>query len=378
MQLNKKTVRSVFLIILFAALCYAVITNFGFVWHCIGSVFSVTFPIYLGFFLAFIINLPMRQFEKLFSRGKGKFIKAIKRPVSLLLSIASVVAVLVLIIELIIPELLSAVAVLIDYVPKALNALYKWFDGHDIPYDEIKKYITSLNINWADLGKQALGFATGAAQDILNVSVSFIVTLVGGIINVFISFIIAIYVVLSKEKLKSQLNKLIHAYLPQKAADYTVHVINVTKTTFAKYVVGQCTEALILGSLMTIGMMILQLPYAPMIGAMISVLALIPIVGIAIAVTLGTFMILMVNPIQAIVFLIFYMCLQQIEGNLIYPRVVGASIGLDPLWVLSAILVGGGLFGVVGLFFAVPTVSVVFKLVKEDTNRRLTNKNIQI
>lgn len=374
MKIDKYSFKYLLALVSFAIVLTTIMMNFSTFWNFLLSVFSVLMPLIIGFFMAFIINLPMRQFERLFSRAKKKWILALKRPISFFLSVISILAILTIVVSLIVPEIAKAVVVLVEYIPKAIDISVNWLKENNHPFLMISDYLSSLKIDWVKIAQQALGVATGTLTDLFSASVGLVTSFVGGLINFGIGFIISIYILFSKEKLKLQVKKLIYAYTPKKFSSYLLHILYISKNTFAKYIVGQCTEAAILGTLCVLGMTVLGLPYALMIGAMIGVLALIPIVGLCIAVALGTFMIIMVNPMQAIIFLVFYCILQQIEGNLIYPKVVGSSIGLEPIWVLTAIIAGGGLFGIIGLIFAVPTASVVITLIKESANNRLSNK----
>ena len=215
---------------------------------------------------------------------------------------------------------------------------------------------------------------TTGAGNILGGTVHVVTGIAGGTTNTIIAFIFALYILLGKEKFKHQLIVLGQAFLPQRMCGALAHVGKVAARTFAKFVSGQCIEACILGTLCWLGMLLFRFPYAPMVGALVGISALVPIVGALVGTVVGAFMIMMVDPILAVWFVVFLLVLQQIEGNVIYPRVVGSSVGLPPVWVLAAVTLGGSLYGIAGMLFGVPTASVAYTLVKEAAARRLAAK----
>lgn len=378
MNMNKKTFQYILFLITFAIVLAVALYNFSYILGALETVLNVIFPVLLGFFFAFVLNLPMRRFEKLFSKSKRKFIQKIKRPLSLILSILCVFLVLTGLVVVVIPKFIEAIGVLADYIPKVFNDSVDWFKQYDYPIEQIQEFINSIELNWESIGKEAWNAVSSGFAGVFTAAVTFVAALFNGIINVAMAFIIAIYILFAKEKFKRQFKMVTRAVFAQKVYNKIIYVLQLCNRTFSKYFVGQVTDAAILGVLCLIGMLILQIPYASMISAMIGILALIPIIGLVIAVALGAFMILMVNPIQAVIFLVFYFVLQQIEGNFIYPRVVGSSVGIAPIWVLIAVMVGGGLFGLPGLVFAVPTTSVIYTLIREGTKNKLKRKNIII
>lgn len=376
MKFTKSNIKYILLIITFTVVLSAALFNFSVVNSVFKKIFNVFFPILLGFFFAFILNLPMRNIEKLFSKSKNKVILKIKRPVSLVLSIICIFAVLIGLIIVVIPNFVKAIGVLIDYIPKAFNSSVEWFKNSNYPIDQIEKYIKTIEINWEEIGKQTLKMLSSGASGALAATFSFIVAVFDGIVNVTIGFMISLYLLLSKEKFVRQFKMVNRAVFSEKWYKKIMKVFNLANKTFAKYFVGQVADASILGLMCLVGMLLLRIPYASLVSAMIGVLALIPIVGLFIAVILGTFMILMVSPVKALIFLLFYFVLQQIEGNFVYPKVIGSSVGIAPVWVLIAVIIGGGLFGIPGLIFAVPIMSVIYTLVKDKTNERLKIKEV--
>ncbi|MEG2930624.1 MAG: AI-2E family transporter, partial [Ruthenibacterium sp.] len=241
-------------------------------------------------------------------------------------------------------------------------------------FPDLNVWLTGLKIDWANIGKELISYVSNGATSLLSGTVQVVSGIVGGVTNAVISFIFALYILLSKESLKAQLTATCRAAFSSKMCEKIFFVAHLTKQSFSKYVTGQCTEACILGTLCWLGMTLLHFPYAPMVGALMGMMALIPMVGAFIGLAVGAFMIMMVNPVQAIWFIVFVLLLQQFEGNVVYPRVVGGSVGLPALWVLAAVTVGGGLWGIVGMLFAVPLCSVLYALVRLAVRERLVAK----
>ena len=322
--------------------------------------------------MAFVLNIPMRFFERhLLKNPKNKRAAALRRPLCILLSLLAIIVILTAVFALVVPELLSAFAVLGEAIPEFLTAAQKWaLEGAD-RFPQAEQWLASLQIDWNETGKKLLSYVTEGAGNLLGGTVSVLSGIVGGVFNAIMAFIFALYILLGKEKLKSQTARVCVAFLPRKWADSLFFVANMASRTFAKFVSGQCTEACILGTLCWLGMSLLRLPYAPMIGALVGITALLPIVGAWVGLIVGAFMIGMESLTQALIFVIFLLVLQQVEGNLIYPRVVGSSVGLPPIWVLAAVTVGGSLWGIAGMLFAVPVCSILHALLRLGVHRRL-------
>ncbi|MEG0806464.1 MAG: AI-2E family transporter [Lachnospiraceae bacterium] len=372
MELNKKNILKLSCIIGGAiAFCWA-LQNPAMLLSAIGQVFSLFFPFVLGLCIAFVLNLPMGFLERhLFVTGNNKVLKKLKRPLCLLLSLAFVFGILTLVICLVVPELINTAKILANAVPAFLDKVQVWAMKHSDLFPQIETYLTGLDLNWGEISKSAVSFLTSGATSILGGTVNFVTALVGGITNLILGFIFALYILLDKQGLERRTKLVFTAVFPEKIYTKIFFVTNLTKHTFSKFVTGQCVEACILGSLCWIGMLIFRFPYAPMIGVLVGMTALIPIVGALIGTVVGAFMIMMIHPIQALWFIVFLLILQQIEGNLIYPRVVGSSVGLPPIWVLAAVTIGGGLSGIIGMLFAVPIASVLYTLVKIGVKHRL-------
>jgi predicted PurR-regulated permease PerM len=335
----------------------------------IGNILS---PFILGGCLAFILNIPMSFFEKKLSKiktRKGKKIKNRKvlRIMSILFAILVILFVLIFIITLIVPELINIGKMLIDNIPFYAEEISRLIEQYGEKIPDINNMIQEANIDIEGIKDQIINQISG----LLTSSISIIGNIVSAIVNFFIGIVFAIYLLMDKEKLQNQAKKILYAYLRKERADKIVKIGSVSNSTFRSFFTVQCLEATILGILCMIGMLILKIPYAVSIGILVGVTALVPIVGAFIGVLIGAILILSVNPIKVITFIVFFLILQQVEGNLIYPRVVGNSVGLPGMWVLVAVTVGGSLGGILGMLIGVPIASIVYTLLKEDVNLKL-------
>ncbi|MBQ2811609.1 MAG: AI-2E family transporter [Clostridia bacterium] len=335
----------------------------------IGKCFTAAAPVFTGFVMAYIINILMSFYERhFFPNSKKKSVAKSRRPVSLTGAILTVIGVIALVIVLIAPQLVNCIEMLVNQLPGAIEKLIAKLNGLSFVSDEL---IASLaSIDWKSrIGDIAQTLFSGVG-DVMNVAVSAVSSIFTGIMAFVIGFIVALYLLMDKDKLGGQCKRVMNSWVPGRFLEKVMHVVCVADDCFRRFIVGQCTEAVILGSLCMVGMLILRLPYAPMVGALIAFTALIPIVGGLIDAGVGAFLILMVSPVKALIFIIFIIVLQQIEGNLIYPKVVGSSMGLPALWVLAAVTVGGGVLGIGGMLIGVPMAAVVYRLIKESLNEK--------
>ncbi len=338
-------------------------------WSSAANIFKAAFaavlPLIIGTALAYPLNILMSFFERhLLSKSGNKFILRTRRGFSLILAFITLVSVIALIVALVVPQLTKCIKMLVDEIPGALNYIIAKLDEFDFVPQDI---IAALSkIDWQSKLTSIISTVSSGVGSVMNVVVSTVSTVVSGVTTAVLAVIFAVYVLLSKDKLASQLKTLMKHYLPEKLTEKIYYVTSVADDSFHKFIVAQCTEALILGVLCTIGMFILRLPYAAMIGAVTVVTAFIPVVGALLGGAIGAFLILMESPVKALIFVVFIILLQQIEGDLIYPKVVGNSMGLPSIWVLAAITVGGGMFGVLGMLLSVPAASTVYRLIKND------------
>lgn len=361
----KKTLK----LVIIAIIAYWILNHYQIVLSLLSKLLSVLMPFIIGCMIAFVLNVLMIRIEKQLSKViVNPKLKILKRVLSILGSIALVVGVVAIIIILIIPELVSAIKVIAFSLPEVIDNLQNWTDSHSIYLPQLENLINQIDVE--SLGNELSKFAKTEFSGMLDSTIDILAVIVNGIVNFVLGLVFAIYILMSKETLKDQTKRLINAYLPSKVADNIFEVARLSRTTFSNFIIGQTVEAFILGALCTIGMIILGLPYAPMVGSLVGITAFIPIIGAFIGGAIGAFMIFTVDYMQAFIFIIFLVILQQLEGDLIYPRVVGSTIGLPSIWVLFAVTVGGSLWGITGVLLGVPIVSVIYSLVKIQVKNR--------
>ncbi len=383
MELNRNNVKKIILIITFTVLLFVGIQHFDVVMKTFGRLVGILTPFILGGCIAFILNVPLSLFEnKLFRKGKTKnrFINNIRRPISILLSIILVVGIIFTVTFLIFPELAKTIGDLGGTINKFVPEAQKWVEEKVaellVQYPDIESFVKAVSIDWTNASTTLINVTKGLFNGILGSAFNIIANIISGVTTFFIGFVFAIYILANKEKLSEQGKKLCYSFLPQKRADRIIRVLQLTHRTFSNFLSGQCIEAVILGSMFYVTLSILRFPYALLIGVLISFTALIPIFGAFIGMIIGTFLIFMVSPVQALWFLLIFNVLQQIEGNLIYPHVVGGSVGLPSIWVLFAVTVGGSLMGVIGMLVFIPLTSVFYTLLRENVKIRLFLRRI--
>ena len=376
MDLNKKNMKNIMLLIVFAVLFYVGVQRIESVAAGFSFVVSIVFPFLLGAAMAFILNVPMSFMEKrLFSKTKGKA-KKLKRPICLVLAILFVVAILWIVLLVVIPEVASTVASLSVNIEAALIKLQRWTMDIFEDNKQIEVWIASLQFDWDGIIHTAFGFLKNGAGNVLNSTMTVAKTVINSVMNFCVAFVFACYILLQKEKLAVQIRKILYAFFSKKVVTKVLDIASLSYKTFANFVTGQCCEAVILGTMFFISMSILRFPYALIVGVLIAFTALIPIFGAFIGCFLGTFLILVADPMKAIAFVILFLVLQQVEGNLIYPHVVGGSVGLPSIWVLVAVTVGGSLMGIVGMLVFIPICSVLYALFREMVYKRLKERGI--
>ena len=286
------------------------------------------------------------------------------------------ILVILVLVFLIGPKLIDTITNIVNTVPESVESLRKLLQDTNINWDWVQDYLASIEIDWQSMSNKVLSFFKDSFSSLFTSTFGVVTGVVSTIISTIISFIFAAYILISKEKLSVQLKKLLYAFLPEKIVDKMVEVGKLTHKTFTNFFTYQCIECLILGSMFFVTMVILRIPYALLISVMITIMALIPIFGLCIAFIIASILIVMVNPIKVIVFAILFAVLQQIEGNLIYPRVVGKSIGLPPIWVIFVITLGSKLMGIVGMILFIPLSSVIYTLLRKSVYKRIRNRKI--
>lgn len=382
MKLDKETMKKLRELILFTIIILIALANYPLIFQAIRFVFGIIFPFLLGGAIAFVLNVPMSFFEELIFRNKylkdKKVAKKLARPISLILTIAVVIGVVVLVMFVVIPELgktlLSLGLTIRTFIPEAQRFLEELFTDNP----EIQTWLDNLNLDPERMINSAMTFLQNGAGNVLDSTVSAIGSIVSGVTTFVIAFVFACYILLQKEKLRVQVRKVMYAFLSEKQVEWCLEVSSLTAKSFSNFLTGQCVEAMILGMMFFIAMTIFNMPYAMLVGVLIAFTALIPIFGAFIGCVIGAFLILMVDPLQALGFIIMFLILQQIEGNLIYPKVVGSSVGLPSIWVLAAVTIGGSLMGVVGMLIFIPIVSVVYNLFRASVYKRLRKKHRDI
>ena len=332
---------------------------------------SLVKPLLIGAMLAMILSVPLDFIEKhLFRRKSTPSKEKARRPVAILLSLLLVIGIFAGIAVLVIPELTGAISIVVSSITGAMEQLALLDSSADLSQFPFAQQLSVLDIDWLSLKAQLENWIQSISTMILDSTAHALGGIASSFIDGIVAFVFSIYILANKETLARQISRLARVWLPNRFVDHMGHVCAVSGDVFRQFIVGQTTEAVILGSLCGIGMAILRIPYAPMVGALVGVTALIPYVGAFLATVIGAFMILTVNPFKALVFVIFLLTLQQVEGNLIYPRVVGAKINLPAMWVLAAITVGGNLAGPFGMLLGVPAASAAYALLKEATKKR--------
>ena len=373
MELNRETMKKIMLLVLYTIALLALALRFEVVFDFLGWILRLLFPFLCGAAIAFILNVPMRCIERAIPEKKnGKW----KRPLSLVLAILLVILLLGVVFFLVVPQITDTLLSLKDIVPQFFTGVQAELEKKFAQYPEIVEYINGINvqIDWKDTVEKIVGFVTTGAGTVLSSTLTAAASIASGIASFGIAFIFSIYILLQKENLARQFKKLFYAYFPEKAVNEFIRITRMAEQTFSRFLAGQCMEAVILGTMFFIVLTLFRLPYALLIGVLIAFTALIPVFGAFIGCAVGIFLTLMVSPIQALWFTIIFFVLQQIEGNLIYPHVVGNSVGLPSIWVLAAVSIGGSMLGIAGMLLFIPMCSVLYALLREDVNRRVKRK----
>lgn len=336
-----------------------------------ANVLAVAYPLILGCVFAYMLNILMVRIERIyFPKSRKKMIQNSRRPMGIILSFAVLIVILLFVCNLVIPQVVNCFVVISKDVPDATQKVLKYLIEKSDELPTLQKELKELNLDWGSIINKLSKSVMIGTKGFLASATTVVSSFVGTVANVVIGLIFSLYLLACKEDIADKMNRICKAFLKEPTYEKMIHVLKVVDESFSNFIVGQVTEALILGSLCAIGMTILRLPYACSIGALIGLTALIPIFGAYIGAALGAFMILTVAPKEIILFLIFLVVLQQIEGNFIYPKVVGSSIGLPGIWVLAAIIIGSGLAGVVGMLIGVPIAASAYKLLREATQKR--------
>lgn len=377
---EKKVLRNGMILLVFAAVLVLVLMRFDQVWGAVLTVVGTVAPVFYGIVLAYILNVVVHFFEdvafKPLRNVKSKLWKRVRRPLAVALAYLLVALVLVSIIAFIIPGLIESMGILADtvqqtvpgYVTSAMDWLNEFAQENDLTF--IQDFLR--NFNWSNV----LSSASAVLRDFLSSLVGVTINVASGVFAAVMGFIFSVYMLMGKEKLLRGVKSTLLAFLPRPTAQKIGQIATLTNRMFFNFIRGQLLECVILGSLCYVGMSILQLDYALLISSVVTLGALIPILGAYIGAAVGVLILLLVHPIDALIFLIFLLILQQVEGNMIYPRVVGSSIGLPPLWTLFAVVFWGGVLGIPGILFGTPATAVIYQLLRTSVRSRLRQRNI--
>lgn len=377
MELNKKTMRNLFLGVAGCIILYWLLHETERLTAFLKAVWAVLAPFAVGAAIAFVLNVPMRAIE-----GWLKGIKKdkLRRALSILLTLLAVLVVLSGVIWLLIPQLIDTIESLVATLPGFFGRLQtqitEYLENNPQLMEWLAENTDFETVKWSELIEKAVSLVSSSLSAIVDKAFSAVVNLGNGIFNGVLSLVFALYCLARKEILARQARRLLYAFVPEKICDETVRILRMTNSTFSNFISGQCLEAVILGVMFAVSMSIFRMPYMPLVSVTIAVTALVPIVGAFVGCIVGAFFILVQNPMLAVWFVVMFLVLQQIEGNLIYPRVVGTSVGLPGMWVLVAVAVGGDLMGVGGMLVMIPLASVLYALAREITDKRLAARGI--
>ena len=372
MELNRDTIKKIRGLILFTVVVVVAGVNYRRLFDVAAALFHITWPFILGAAIAFILNVPMRNIERHMTIfGKNS---KLRRPLSLVMTIFLVAGILFLVTFVVTPQLVKTFLNLQSSVPLFFARVQAEAERLFASYPQMLEYLNNVEIDWQQILQDMVAFLKSGAGTMLNTTFSAAISIVSGVSSFLIGFIFAIYILLQKETLGRQVKKLLNAFLPEAVTKRVVEITALTERTFSSFLTGQCVEAVILGTMFFIALSLLRLPYALLIGVLIAFTALIPIFGAFVGLGVGVFLMLMVDPMDALIFTITFFVLQQIEGNLIYPYVVGNSVGLPSIWVLVAVTLGGSMMGIVGMLIFIPLCSVLYALLRDEVNVREIRK----
>ena len=377
MELNRDTINKIRGLILFTVITVIVGINYIKVLGLLAAAVNMAAPFILGAAIAFVLNVPMRRIESSLSHVLKKGSRLL-RPVSMALSILLVAGVLFLVMFVVAPQLVRTLLGLQSSIPVFFGEVRQWLEQLFAENPQILINMEQIQIDWQQLFNDSLKFLKNGAGSMLDTTFSAAISIVNGMSTFLIGFIFSIYILLQKENLIRQIKKLLAAFLPERTVEGIVRIAALTSRTFSNFFTGQCMEAVILGSMFFIVLVVLRLPYALLIGVLIAFTALIPVFGAFIGWAVGAFLMLIISPMDALLFSVVFFTLQQIEGNMIYPHVVGNSVGLPSIWVLVAVTLGGSMMGVVGMLLFIPLCSVLYTLLRDTVNERLKRRKLSV
>lgn len=379
--MDKKTFKKIIILIAFGMLLFWVLNDVSKFLTLMGGLYKVISPLVLGACIAFILNTVLNPLEKLWAKiwkknpkiANGKF----KRPVCLTVSYILVLGIIFAILFVVIPYFVDYIAAFVTQLPKYFNDLDAWWNAVVKFFDKFSIVLPEININEEEIITKIGTFLADKGGNLVDSTVNFTASVFAIVVNIFLGVAFSLYILAQKEKLGAQFTRLFNALFKENTVNKIFKFSKLSHATFSKFVTGQLTEAVIFGCLTFIGMLIFNMPFAPVVSVLVGFTTLIPMVGAFIGTALGAFLILLEDPVKAFWFIVFIIVLQQIDNNIIYPRVVGKSIGLSGIWVLAAVTIGGNLAGVPGMLIGVPLSSVMYVLLGEYVNKKLIAKNCE-
>lgn len=375
MQWNKQNVKWLLLVVFAGVAFFCALQNLGIALSACNALMGILAPFLLGGAIAFILNVPMRAIERHLS-PKNRKVDKIRRPLALVMTLLAVGGVISLAFNVIGPGVKDAVLSIAHQIPDAYDRFQALLLTWEQYLPQLEAFIIDLDINWKAISQKLIDLAQSWGGDLLSTGSGLIGNVIGAVSTFIIGLIFSFYLLVQKEKLARQGRQVCYALLPGSRADRVLEVLRLSNRTFSSFLSGQCLEAVILGSLFVVAMTLFRLPYALLVGVLISLTALIPIVGAFIGCAVGALLIAITDPWKALIFIILFLVLQQIEGNLIYPHVVGSSVGLPSIWVLVAVTLGGSVMGIVGMLLFIPLCSVLYSLFRGYVKKRLVLKSI--
>ena len=377
MHIDKKVLKNLFLLAGSCILLVWLLLYTEQVSGLLAYIWKLISPFVVGAGIAFVFNVPMRAIER---QLEGIRKPGLRRILAILLTLGALILVLAFVVELLIPQIQATVESLAESIPQFVKQqaanLMAWLAEHPELQEWVLANTELEKVDWTSILQKAGSIVGDSMSTIVDSTFSAIGSVTGAIVNAVISIVFAIYCLSRKEILARQCRRLMYSLLPEHFTDEVIRIMRLTNSTFSNFISGQCLEACILGCLFAVAMLILKMPYIPLVSVVIAVTALVPVVGAFVGCVLGAFFILVDNPLQAVTFVIMFLILQQLENNLIYPRVVGTSIGLPGMWVLVAVTIGGEIMGVGGMLVMIPLVSVLYTLLREFTDKRLVERGI--
>ncbi len=376
MELNSNNIKKILLIVFLSAVIIACVFNFLGLISILSTAIAYISPIILALCIAFVLNVPLNALEnkvfKFMEKSKRKFVRALRRPICMILTYLLAFGIISLLVLVIIPDMIDTVIYIADKLPSFITTAKNWLTDTLTGFGFKEDEIPFLNIDFTSLSNTIKNWLSSYSGKIVGDAVTITTSVVGGVFDTVFSLVISVYILAQKEKIGNFVKNVINAFIPKKLSSGIYHISKQASESFSRFIGGQLTESVILGLLCFIGMLIFRFPNAPIISVLICVTSLVPVVGAFVGVAIGALLILITSPIKALLFVLFVIILQQIEGNLIYPRVVGKAVGLPGIIVISAVLVGGNVGGILGALIAVPLSATVYTLLKEAINTRIS------